>query len=122
MNQNRIFDGGQMLGFVEVNLRDRLRASGAVPYARRIPNGHYILEIASHEGVHILQRQRGGAREFKTFEAMLSLLTAQGVVEFAVVLDDAKITPAGLAPPWHRPPHQGNVSRAAWRHVFDIPY
>ncbi|MCE0962207.1 hypothetical protein [Pseudomonas putida] len=111
-----------MLGFVELNLKDRLRALGAVPYARRTRSGHYILEVASQEGIHILQRQRGGAREFKTFEALLSLLAAQGVVEFAVVMDDAKITPAGPTMPWDRPPHRGNISRAAWRHDFDIPF
>lgn len=111
-----------MLGFVEVNLRDRLKAPGAVPYARRTWGGHYILEIASLEGVHILQRQRGGARGFKTFEALLSLLSTQGVVEFAVVMDDAKVTPTGPVLPWNRLPNQGNVSRAAWRHDFDIPF
>lgn len=71
----------------------RLRAQGAVPYFRETWGGTYILEIASLEGVHIFQRQRGGAREFKTFEAQRSLLAAQGVVEFSVLLDDAKVIP-----------------------------
>lgn len=111
-----------MLGFVEGNLRDRLRAPGAVPYARRKRSGHYILEIVSDEGIHILQRQRGGAREFKTFETLLSLLAAEQVVEFAVLMDEAKVTSAAAAPPWSRPPQRGNVSQAVWRHDFDIPF
>ncbi len=110
-----------MLGFVESNLRDRLRAPRAVPYARRKRSGHYILEIASDEGIYILQRQRGGAREFKTFEALLSLLAAEHVVEFAVLMDDAEVTSGGAAP-WSRPPQRGIVSHAVWRHDFDIPF
>ena len=111
-----------MLGFVESNLRDRLRDPGAVPYARRKRSGHYILEIASDEGIYILQRQRGGAREFKTFEALLGLLAAEHVVEFAVLMDDAEVTSAGAAPPWSRPSPKGIVSQAVWRHDFDIPF
>lgn len=111
-----------MIGFVEAKLGERLRLEGAVPYVRRMRSGTYILEIASTHGVHILQRQRGGAREFKTFEALLSLLTDEGVVEFAVVLDDAKVVPAGSIAPWTRPPHPGEVSRASWRHDFGIPF
>ena len=111
-----------MLGFVELNLREHLRALGAVPYARRKPDGHFLLEISTPAGVYILQRQRGGARKFKTFEALLKLLAGQGVVEFAVVLDDAKVVSGGSLPPWSQPSLQHDVSRASWRHDFDLPF
>lgn len=112
----------KMLGFVEVNLRDRLKKDRAVPYARRTREGHFLLEIATPEGVHILQRQRGGAREFKTFESLMKLMESNGVVEFAVVLDKARVIPGGPVAPWNRPSPKEEVSRASWRHDFDIPF
>lgn len=111
-----------MFGFVEAELHAQLRTPNAVPYARLKRNGHFVLEIAAPEGVHVLQRQRGGAREFKTFDVLLHLLASKGVVEFAVVLDDAKVIPSGPLAPWNRPALQGEISRASWRHDFDIPF
>ena len=111
-----------MAGFVEQDLRERLRASKAVPYVRRVSGGHFVLENATPEGVQILQRQRGGDRVFKTFEALLGLLTKEGVVEFAVVLDKAKVIPGGPPIPWGGRAPQEEMSRASWRHDFDIPF
>lgn len=111
-----------MFGFIELYLRERVRTPNAVPYARRKRNGHFTLEIAAPEGVYVLQRQRGGAREFRTFEVLLKLLASEGVVEFAVLLDDAKVAPVGPVAPWNRPKLQGDISRASWRHDFDIPF
>lgn len=110
------------MGFVEAQLHARLRAPNAVPYARRKRNGSFVLEIAAPEGVLVLQRQRGGVREFKTFDVLLSLLASKGVVEFAVLLDDYKVIPSGPLEPWNRPALQGGISRASWRHDFDIPF
>lgn len=110
-----------MLGFVELNLHEHLRERGAVPYARRKRDGHFLLEISTPAGVYILQRQRGGAREFKTFEALLKLLEGHRVVEFAVVLDDAKVRSGERISPWG-PPLKHDVSLAFWRHDFDLPF
>lgn len=111
-----------MVGFVEQDLREQLRAPKAVPYARRISRGRFVLEVATAQGVSILQRQRGGDRVFKNLEVLLSLLAAQGVVEFAIVLDDAKVQPAGPLVPWGNHTQQSDLSRASWRHDFDIPF
>jgi hypothetical protein len=111
-----------MTGFVEQNLSEKLREPKAVPYARHIAGGHFILEISTPEGVKTLQRQRGGNRVFKTFEALLSLLAKEGVVEFAVILDKAKVIPGGPPIPWGGRAPQEEVSRASWRHDFDIPF
>ncbi len=111
-----------MVGFVEQDLRGKLRAPKAVPYARRVSGGHYILEIATPEGVQVLQRQRGGDRVFKTFEALLGLLAKEGVVEFAIVLDKATVIPGGPPIPWVGRAPQEEMSRASWRHDFDIPF
>lgn len=110
------------MGFVELDLRDRLRAPQAVPYARRVSEGRFILEIAMPDGVHILQRQRGGNRVFKTLEALLDLLAKSGVVEFAIVLDNAKVIPGGPSIPMNGRPPREEMSRASWRHDFDIPF
>lgn len=60
--------------------------------------------------------------EFKTFAALLKLLAGQGVVEFSVVLDDAKVISGGPLPSWSQPSLQHGVSRASWRHDFDLPF
>jgi hypothetical protein len=122
LNQNVEIDWGRMAGFVEQDLREQLRAPRAVPYARRVAGGHFVLEIATPLGVNTLQRQRGGDRVFKTFEALLSLLAGQGVVEFAVVLDKAKVIAAGPPIPWVGRVPNDEMSRASWRHDFDIPF
>lgn len=111
-----------MLGFVEINLRECLRAHGAVPYARRQRSGYFVLEIAAPQGVFILQRQRGGVREFKSLEALIKLLASKGVVEFAVLLDDAKVNTGGPVVPWNQRPRAEEISRATWRHDFDLPF
>ena len=120
--QNLEIDWRRMAGFVEQDLRAQLRAPRAVPYARRIAGGHFVLEIATPQGVNTLQRQRGGDRVFKTFEALLGLLAGQGVVEFAVVLDKAKVIAGGPPIPWTGRAPYDEMSRASWRHDFDIPF
>jgi len=110
------------MGIVEQNLREKLREPTAVPYARRICGGHFLLEISTSQGAHTLQRQRGGNRVFKTFEPLLSLLASLGVVEFAIILDNAKVNPGGPVIPWSGPAYQDEISRASWRHDFDIPF
>ncbi|WP_236436665.1 hypothetical protein [Pseudomonas syringae] len=59
---------------------------------------------------------------FKTFEALLGLLAKEGVVELAVVLDKAKVIPEGPPIPWGGRAPQEEMSRASWRHDFDIPF
>ncbi|WEK31016.1 MAG: hypothetical protein P0Y58_02175 [Candidatus Pseudomonas phytovorans] len=122
MNQNRRIERCRMVGFIEQDLGERLRASEAVPYVRRIAGGYFVLEISTPDGVHILQRQRGGDRVFKTFETLLGLLAKQGVIEFAIVLDEAKVIPGGPPPPWLARPQHDQTSHASWRHDFDIPF
>lgn len=111
-----------MLGFIEQDLHARLRISDAVPYARRTRAGRYVLEIAAPEGVYLLQRQRGGAREFKTFEALLKLMASHAVVEFAVILDDATVSARDHVAPWNRPTQKEGTSSASWRHDFGVPF
>lgn len=122
MNQKVDFDEVPMLGFIESGLRERLRTQGAIPYARRKKTGRFILEIATPEGVYVLQRQRGGAREFRTFEALLRLLADEWIVEFSLVLDDAKVIPAGSVAPWNRCAPPIGTSYASSRHEFDVPF
>ncbi|WP_447649153.1 hypothetical protein [Pseudomonas abietaniphila] len=122
MIQKLLFDEVLMLGFIELDLRERLRAPGAIPYARRQKTGRYILEIAASEGVYVLQRQRGGVREFRTFEALLKLLAGEWILEFSVLLDDAEVNPAGSIAPWARFSPPSGTSYASSRHEFDIPF
>lgn len=110
------------MAFVEQNLREKLREPKAVPYARRISGGHFLLEISNDQGVHTLKRQRGGNRVLKPFEPLLSLLAGLGVVEFAIILDSAKVTPGAPVMPRSRTVNQDEISHASWRHDFEIPF
>lgn len=78
--------------------------------------------IATPTEVYVLQRQRGGAREFRKFEALLKLLAGEWIVEFSVLLDDANVSPAGSIAPWNRLLAPSGTSYASTRHEFDVPF
>lgn len=105
-----------MQGFVEQDLGSRLALASTALYARRLAQGGYVLQIANREGLHELQRQRGGARVFRTFEALIKLLADHKAAEISVLLTEAEIT---SALPWSRPtlnsPTQGQSFQALLR-------